>query len=419
MRAAARRVNAQQNAPSPSNSGRLLVLPCDPWTLDGSKGDEAMIQGLINKLRTDRPDLVVGVVVASDQAHVRAKALGFIPITAWDCSFEEAVRAMLAFSPELMVTIGADVMDGYYSPFTTSKLLLLSDALARRGVRTIVSGFSFNASANPLVRGVFDGLSPQLKLNVRDRTSFGRFQQFTRTPARLVADAAFLLEPRFDFPSMEETAAWVQAQRDFGRTVLGFNMHPMLIKNASKEQLDRLVDSSASSISAIADSRSVSFLFLPHDFRGKDGDDTCLGPIFRTIASHLGDRVHYDNAPISAANLKALAGLVDGVVTARMHLAIAALGMGRPVASLTYQDKFQGLFGHFNYPEKFLLDPSGAADATRLTALLNDFVDSLPALRQTVESALPKVKIISASQINELATPRPSTSVAREASIPL
>lgn len=166
-----------------------------------------MIQGLINKLRTDRPDLVVGVVVASDQAHVRAKALGFVPITAWDCSFDDAVRAMLAFSPELMVTIGADVMDGYYSPLTTSKLLLLSDAMARQGVRTIVSGFSFNASANPLVRDVFDELSAQLKLNVRDQTSFARFQRFTRTSARLVADAAFLLEPRADFPEMAEAGA--------------------------------------------------------------------------------------------------------------------------------------------------------------------------------------------------------------------
>lgn len=407
LRAAARRVNAQQHDPSPSNSGRLLVLPCDPWTLDGSKGDEAMIQGLINKLRTDRPDLVVGVVVASDQAHVRAKALGFVPITAWDCSFDDAVRAMLAFSPELMVTIGADVMDGYYSPLTTSKLLLLSDAMARQGVRTIVSGFSFNASANPLVRDVFDELSAQLKLNVRDQTSFARFQRFTRTSARLVADAAFLLEPRADFPEMAEAGAWVQTQRDLGRAVLGFNMHPMLIKHASEEHLARLIDASATSILAVAESRPTSFLFLPHDFRGKDGDDTCLGPIFRAVSGRLGARVRYDSTPIGAANLKALAGLVDGVVTARMHLAIAALGMGRPVASLTYQDKFQGLFGHFDYPERFLLDPQGASDDRQLTTLLTEFIDHLPSLTETVAAALPKVKKASASQALELTQTAP------------
>lgn len=403
LRTAARRVNTREINAVSLSSGRLLVLPCDPWTLDGSKGDEAMIQGLITKLRIDRPDLEVGVVVASDQARARAKVLGFAPIDAWDCGFEEAVRAMLVFGPEMMVTIGADVMDGYYSPLTTSKLLLLSDAMARRGVRTIVSGFSFNASANSLVRDVFDELSARTKLNVRDPISFDRFQRFTRTPARLVADAAFLLEPRADFPAMAEAAAWVQAQHDLGHTVLGFNMHPMLIKNASSEQLARLIDASATSISAVTKSRPISFLFLPHDFRGKDGDDACLGPIFRAVSGRLGDCVRYDSTPIAAANLKALAGLVDGVVTARMHLAIAALGMGRPVASLTYQDKFQGLFAHFDYPERFLLDPQGASDDHRLTALLTEFVDHLPSLTKTVAAALPQVKQASAAQASELA----------------
>jgi len=30
-----------------------------------------------------------------------------------------------------------------------------------------------------------------------------------------------------------------------------------------------------------------------------------------------------------------------------MHLAIAALGSGTPVLSITYQDKFEGLYQHF------------------------------------------------------------------------
>ena len=40
--------------------------------------------------------------------------------------------------------------------------------------------------------------------------------------------------------------------------------------------------------------------------------------------------------------------MVDLVLTGRMHLAIAALGMGTPPLCVAYMDKFEGLFHLFD-----------------------------------------------------------------------
>src|SRR5574344_391976 len=79
---------------------------------------------------------------------------------------------------------------------------------------------------------------------------------------------------------------------------------------------------------------------------------------------------------LSAPELKALCGHLDCLFTSRMHLAIAALGRGKPVAAFAYQGKFTGLFRHFDLPEDLIL-PSTAVD--RLGAVLDILAGSRPA----------------------------------------
>jgi polysaccharide pyruvyl transferase WcaK-like protein len=40
-----------------------------------------------------------------------------------------------------------------------------------------------------------------------------------------------------------------------------------------------------------------------------------------------------------------------------MHLAIASLGSGTPTLSITYQDKFEGLYQHFGLPIEHTITP--------------------------------------------------------------
>jgi colanic acid/amylovoran biosynthesis protein len=365
---------------------RLLVIPADPWTLAGSKGDEAMMEAIVEQFRRRVPGLEIGVVTATWAASREAQRRGWTAVLAWSPWLARANRRIGEFRPDAMVVLGADVMDGYYNPVFTTRVLLMADGAARRGVRVTIVGFSFNADPSPCLRPVFDGLSPAIAVNVRDQVSLDRFNAFSTAPANLVADAAFMLEPDASTDIVESVREWTGRRRAAGDVVLGFNIHPMLIARATRQQVDRLVENAAAALRGVAQKRRASFLLIPHDYRGGSGDAACLVPIHDALVPRLGERVMLVTGTHSAAELKAIAGLVDGVVTGRMHLAIACLGMGRPAAAMTYQDKFHGLFDHFNLPRRFLLSPDALMAEGRLEAMMLDFFDSLPELdRQVAE----------------------------------
>jgi polysaccharide pyruvyl transferase WcaK-like protein len=383
---------------------RLIILPCDPATLVGSKGDEAMMQAVVQRLAALEPDLKVGVVTATVDATEAARKLGFAPLPAWrePWSLEGFVTALATFRPDALVVIGADVLDGYYSPNSALRMLTAADIMARRGVRTAITGFSFNDAPSSHVRPVLDGACPALRLNVRDRISLARFRKFSRAPAALVADVAFALQPDRQSPRVAVIAEWIKGRRAAGDTVLAFNLHPMLIRDGDPAQVRALTDSAAYALQKLAERHPVSVLLLSHDYRGARGDDACLSVLHGLLDDTLCDRLAYPLERLSAAELKAVAGEVDGVVTGRMHLAIATLGMGVPVAAMTYQGKFQGLFGHFGLPESLLVTPEQAIDDDQLLSLLMAFVSNLPHLRAVVAKALPTVLAVAQQNFSGL-----------------
>jgi len=390
-----RREAARRGAGSAAVSGaHLLILPADPWTLVGSKGDEAMLRGVVERLRVANGALQVSVVTATPEAADAATRLGFQAIDAWREPWRllDTVERLAALRPSAVVVVGADVMDGYYSPMTSLRLLATADLLVRRGAAGTILGFSFNRQPYRQLRHAFDQIDARLLVNVRDGVSLDRFRRFSSTPAELVADSAFMLQPDDASERVRQTASWVESRRAAGDIVIAFNLHPMLIRLASDADIAALVASAQAALRALAQQHRVSIVLLSHDYRDRDGDDICLEPLHDALAATMGDRLCYPRARLSAAELKAISGQLDGVVTGRMHLAIASLGMGVPVAALTYQDKFQGLFDHFGLPDAFLMKPDEAKRAERLAAVLDRFVSELPQLRDQVHAALPRVK---------------------------
>jgi polysaccharide pyruvyl transferase WcaK-like protein len=380
---------------------RLLIIPSDPWTLTGAKGDEAMILAVSSQMRAQHPQLTVGVVTATQQAEQAAVALGLLAVPAWSRRFSRDFAAMRSFAPDRVAILGADVMDGYYSPQMTARLLLLADAMARCGAKVVFLGFSFNASPSKLLRPLFNRLHPAVTLNVRDTLSLERLRSFCRAPASLVADAAFMLAPAEATAGTTAPVAWCAARRAAGDVVLGFNIHPMLVRSLDSTQVDALTQTATGALRAVAGQRAVSFLLISHDYRGAQSDDACLEPVYRSLHEELGARLMYPTQKFGAAELKSIAGATDGVVTGRMHLAIACLGMGRPVAALTYQDKFQGLFRHFDYPEKYLMAPA-QLDAQSLARMVCELIDELPALNAKVAGQLPAVVRASGKNVERL-----------------
>lgn len=389
-------------AASVNGLGRVLLVPCDPWTLIGSRGDEAMLCAAVDHYKALNPDLEVHVLTATSQASLAAKARGWVPHQIWVGRFDfgELMKSISSLAPSVVVLLGADVMDGYYSPGVALRILGIADLCARQGIPTTLLGFSFNKNPYKKLAGVFDDASESLCFNVRDEISLGRFLNFTRHSAQLVADAAFHLSP-FRSGKVSDLSEWLEGQRKSGNKVLGFNAHPMLFKKATPELLKNLVETCIASLSSSVSPSDYSLLMIPHDFRGEGGDGICLRPIYDALLPVFGDRIKLIDDELTAPELKAVAGELDALVTGRMHLAIAALGMGVPVAALTYQDKFQGLFRHFGLPDSLLLAPEQLQGPDALAHMLRGFLADQAKLKQQVGAALPGVKALSARNFVE------------------
>lgn len=381
---------------------RLVVMPSDPWTLVGAKGDEAMIQSVVCQLKEVSPDLVVGILTSSTVASDAARALGYHALQVWDGGVAAMSSAVREFRADTMAVLGADCMDGYYNPITTLTMLAVADLAARHGVRVSLLGFSFNDKPDQRLRHVFGRVSDRVSINVRDEISFKRFNNFCSAKAKLVSDSAFKLQPDLDSPAVAELQRWVFDQHAKNKKVIGFNVHPMLLGDPKPGELENMIEQVACAVDQFMAQRDASLVFISHDYRGDIGDDACLRPLYEKLKSNYSHRIYYKEIRCSAAELKGMAGVVDGVVTGRMHLAIAALGMGVPVAALTYQDKFQGLMRHFDLPQSFLLAPDKLRHPDDLAEMLMRFDASLNDLAQKTLQALPRVTAASAINVSSL-----------------
>ena len=389
--------------PSPINR-RVTIITCDPWSFSGSKGDEAMIQAIMDQLRTENSTIQFGTITATNSASNAAKMMGIMPDQVWDDGLTAIIRSMQEFNPDAVAIIGADCMDGYYSPYTTIKLIAIADIAARIGYKTTITGFSFNKNPIKQLRSAFNALSPKLKINVRDPISYYRFKKFSNVQCELVTDAAFMLNPATSSTNIDLAKNWAQKNRANGNTVLGFNIHPMLIKNATKSQINELINEATNTLERALSSKShpLACALISHDYRGDDGDDRCLQEIYDNLKCTYSDRIFYRTSKLTAAELKAMAGLMDILITGRMHLAIAALGMCVPVAVITYQDKFQGLLEHFSFPDNLHINPSQISDNGELDTLLDYLIKNKADLKSNIQKQLSRVKNLSEKNISNI-----------------
>jgi polysaccharide pyruvyl transferase WcaK-like protein len=382
-------------AQPPLPPSRLFIIPADPRTPFGSRGDDAMMQSIVRTLRSRRADLSVWMSTVSDVVVDAAEPMQAVPEASTLAGFVEAIRRS---RPDALVVIGADVMDGHYGPLFTARRLLAADLMAREGVPTVITGFSFNDEPHPLLARLFDVLDKRVAVHVRDPLSLRRFNAFSSRPATLVADVAFLLEPDDASPRVGAITEWIAERRRAGERVFGLNLHPALGDNVSND----LARAAAEAISSISSRERVAWLLLAHDFRTRRRCGDTLAEIERLARGRLGVRLLRPTDELSARELKAIVAKLDGVVSGRMHLAIAALGQGTPVSCVTYQGKFEGLFEHFGLPSSLLTDPRQALRAGALEFLLHSFIESAGSHRQQVARHWPRVRRLAAMNLAPL-----------------
>ncbi len=384
----------------------LVIVPCDPVTVIGSRGDEAMIMASVEQFRRQYPDETVTVISTKDGGADKIRKSGLISnlnvIESWITPFwaEKVVETIKSVNPRQVVILGADCMDGAWNVNLSIGLLGVYVMSTNLGFDTRLLGFSYNEHPKRLVNKAFRTFSGFAPFNLRDQNSLQRFEKFTKAKGRLVTDAAFMLSPDSDFSEYGTIKQWIEMQKGEGiNRVIAFNFHPMLRQYTNDEEVKNDAISMAKNLHRILIlNEDLSLLLLPHDDRIRISDNTMLKPIAQYLESvGLGSRFYYQEKVYRAAQIKAITGLVDGVVSSRMHLAIAALGMGKPVMAATYQGKFRGLFAHFMLSEQFLLEPMDFLDFAIFEERFNLFIGQLSASTKTADDNTPKVISLSKS----------------------
>lgn len=386
----------------------LVIVPCDPQSVGGSRGDEAMITAVIQRYRRSSPMIPIHIVCSDEGiGYIRYLPIERIsPIPSWNGSYstERVYRSIIAAKPSDVVILGADCMDGFYSPLLSLELLSIYDLCCKTpNLRAHLLGFSFNDKPSLMMVRAFKSLSPDTKILIRDGVSLTRYQNRVNRQAELVADAAFMLQPQFDFPLYEKVKLWADLQRADGKRIIGLNFHPMLRSYSGEEDIKIDAQLLAQNVEKILSMHSdVSFVLIPHDDRSRRTDNLMLSTVYNYLKGlNQGSyRVYYSPEVPRAAQLKAMCGLLDGLISSRMHLAIAALGMGVPVMAATYQGKFEGLFEHFGLDDSFLLDPKRFL-SNALVFTFDSFIKDLPDLKKQISIRLPLVQELSIANLKD------------------
>jgi polysaccharide pyruvyl transferase WcaK-like protein len=385
-------------------SSALILPPAAP----GSLGDEAMVVASTCYLRQQGITQISLVAFNSGRQYPVSvlesiEMRDYFLYSSWSKFFLKLIVSGYKMSRyERFYCLGADLMDGHYSDYATFKRVKFVELAAQSGLESTILGFSFNATPTSLAQQVFQELPSNVRLCTRDPISWERLKNVLERPINLVADTAFLLSPNNDSELVLKVDAWVQEQREKNRIVVGINLNSLLMDKLENQNPELLIQSYADNlIQLFARCENLSYLIIPHDlrnFKGKLSDNALAQKILNALPTEIQPYCSKIPFPCSAAEIKAMVGQLDLVLSSRMHLAIACLGKAVPVVCITYQGKFEGLFQHFSL-EKMTISPTELLDpkSNQLLDCMLSALKSRQEIRQHIQEQLPKVQKLAQS----------------------
>lgn len=377
-------------------SSSLILPPSAP----GSVGDEAMMNATVAHLKIQG---LHKISLISYKPYLKWQGLEEIDETIemgnyFSYDDLRSLKSLLHFlvvasQYEKFYCLGADMMDGAYYETFNCKMLKLVSLAAEMGVNSAVLGFSFNEKPTLASIEALRNLPSSVRLCARDPVSQKRLTYHLNRPIELVADLAFMLKPIVDSEIVLKMYNWINDQHDKGRIVIGINpKNPNLIK-PYVNSLNTMFNQN----------KQLSFMLIPHDFREYKGisDVVLSDKILNEVTPEIQPYCIQLITPCQAAEIKAIVGKLDFVLSGRMHLAIACLGQGTPVACITYQGKFEGLFEHFEL-EGMTIEPETLFNDGTLMKFLIPLIDQREDIRQHIQSKLPKVQQLSRANFESL-----------------
>lgn len=379
-------------------SSALILPPAAP----GSLGDEAMVVASQEYLHQQNITQV-GIVAYNIKLNYPIETIeainlrDYLLFSSWWAFFQKIIYFGYKVSRyETFYCFGADLMDGYYSDYATIKKVKLVELAARAGLNCAILGFSFNDKPTPIATKILQNLPPQVKLCARDPVSQKRLTANVQRPIKLVADLAFLLCPIETSEKVKQVHQWIDRQHELDRLVIGVNPNNLLIKDLQDQTTEDLVWAYVNNLVKLySRNHQLSFLLVPHDFRrlqNKQSDNNLSNLILEALPAELKPYLFKIPAPCTAAEIKAIVGHLDLVLSSRMHLAISCLSQAVPVICVAYQGKFEGLFQHFSL-DNMNITPADLlqADSSQLLDRLTYLIENRKQIHQNLQSKLPEV----------------------------
>ncbi len=381
-----------------SASSVALLVP----GVRGSLGDEAMTLATVEHLRT-AGCARIGLITfgqADDWSgidgidDIRRRPAG------WPLRWFGFCRWLSRY--DALGIIGADVLDGYYSPERSRARLTLARVADGMGLRVVLLGFSYRADPESSALEALKDAGRHTTVLCRDPASLDRVRTLSGRIAAQTADLAFLLNARSDTADLQSLTTWIDGKRANGAFIVGVNCNVQALGSANANEADRLIQAYSRALTDVATKHAhVHFVLIPHDARGARSDEVMARSIYAMLEPAVQRRTYLIDRTWTAAEIKAAAAVLDVAISGRMHFAIACLGSGTPVASFEYQDKFAGMYELFDLRE-LCVPGTDSLDASAIVRMLELLHVRADALRHAVSARLPLIQELSARNISAL-----------------
>ncbi len=298
-----------------------------------------------------RPDLVVwggGQLLQDDSSQVKnpfwAAVLGWVRATC---------RARI-----LGCGLGVGPLQTRWGRHFAARALRQADALIVRDERSAQLAASLAARAEPIVAADLAVAVPAAPADAVER-----YLDASGPVERPAGDLVVGVVLRRWFHVNGSVLPYAWAQRSGLRHSLG------------AARLDRFMDHAAEALDRVARGRRLRYWFLPFSDAPWDRDRE----LTEAVARRMRAPSHVLRLDCPAATVKGILGRCDLVVTSRLHAAILALDMGRPVVGIPYASKVDDLLAKTGSPCLGMDAVAEAGGATALGDVLEHALSTMPA----------------------------------------
>ncbi|PJJ71853.1 polysaccharide pyruvyl transferase WcaK-like protein [Diaminobutyricimonas aerilata] len=326
-------------APAPTADRRVHVLVAPPG--GGNIGDQALVEAFLEN--TTGPVRVIvrraaDLVVPAEQAErIEVVELPALLYRVDAAHRRDIVRLRALLTDAVSFTVvGADIMDGRYSPRGSVNRSNVAELAAIAGVDSRILGFSWNGAARPAARRALVRASRAgVRVLLRDPLSAERARRDHVQHVQEVADivfAAHTVQPGIVHEVLPAGA---------GQPFAIVNVSGLVAKKVGQlDEYARVIEHLRA--------KDIPIVLLPHVIRpGADDLDAC-----RALLGAVGSRgITLVERVLRPAEVRGLCAGASFVVTGRMHLAIMAMMNGKPAVTLSTQGKVEGLMRLLGVPQ--------------------------------------------------------------------